>query len=319
MKAAIVRSYERDPEYGDFEETIAKNGEILVTVKAAALSRLVQSQASGKHYSSDGCFPFVPGVDGVGVLPDGQRVYFAFPTPPFGSMAERTMVPASLCVSLPDDLDDVTAAAAANPGMSSCAALMERAKLMKGESVLINGATGVSGRLAIQMAKHLGARRVIATGRNDASVAGLDALGADALIPLDQPADSLMRAFRTEIKNDGVDVVLDYLWGPSAESLIAAAAGHGSRDAEPRIRFVQIGSLSGGSITLPASSLRSSGLELMGSGLGSVSNQRLVNSVGEVLRAIIPKGFQISAEPVPLAQVARIWGTKTNERMVFTM
>ena len=87
-------------------------------------------------------------------------------------------------------------------------------------------------------------------------MAGLEALGADVLIPLDQPANSLTKAFRTEIKNDGVDVVLDYLWGPSAESLIAAAAGHGSRDAEPRIRFVQIGSLSGGTITLPAGSLR---------------------------------------------------------------
>jgi NADPH:quinone reductase-like Zn-dependent oxidoreductase len=216
MKAAIVRSYERSPEYGDFEEPIARTDEIPVTVKAAALSRLVQSQASGQHYSSDGRFPFVPGVDGVGVLPDGQRVYFAFPTAPFGSMAEKTVVPASLCVSLPDDLDDVTAAAI--PGMSSCAALMERAKLIKGESVLINGATGVSGRLAIQIAKHLGARRVIATGRNKASVAGLDALGADLLIPLDQPANMLTNAFRTEIKNDGVDVVLDYLWGPSARS-----------------------------------------------------------------------------------------------------
>jgi NADPH:quinone reductase-like Zn-dependent oxidoreductase len=319
MKAAVVRNYERVPEYGDFEEPIARTGEILVAVKAAALSRLVQSQASGQHYSSDGRFPFVPGGDGVGVLPDGQRVYFAFPTPPFGSMAERTVVPASLCVSLPDDLDDVTAAAAANPGMSSCAALMERAKLMKGESVLINGATGVSGRLAIQIAKHLGARRVLATGRNDASVAGLEDLGADVLIPLDQSADSLTRVFRTEFKNDGVDVVLDYLWGPSAECLMAAAAGHGSRDAEPRIRFVQIGSLSGGTITLPAASLRSSGLELMGSGLGSVSSERLVNSVGEVLRAIIPKGFKISAQPVPLAQVAGAWGSKTADRIVFTM
>ena len=319
MKAAIVRTYERVPEYGDFEEPLAKNDEVLVTVKAAALSRLVQSQASGQHYSSDGRFPFVPGGDGVGVLPDGQRVYFAFPTAPFGSMAERTVVPASLCVSLPDDLDDVTAAAAANPGMSSCAALMERAKLMKGESVLINGATGVSGRLAVQIAKHLGARRVIATGRNDASLAGLEALGADVLIPLDQPADALTRAFRTEFKNDSVEVVLDYLWGPSAECLMAAAAGHGSRDAEPRIRFVQIGSLSGGTITLPAASLRSSGLELMGSGLGSVSNERLVNAVGEVLRAIIPKGFKISAQPVPLVQVAGAWGSKTADRIVFTM
>jgi len=319
MKAAVVRCYERAPEYEDFEEPIAKNDEISITVKAAALSRLVQSQASGQHYSSDGRFPFVPGGDGVGVLPDGQRVYFAFPTPPFGSMAERTVVPASLCVSLPHDLDDVTAAAAANPGMSSYAALMERAKLMKGECVLINGATGVSGRLAIQIAKHLGARRVIATGRNDASVAGLGALGADVLIPLDQPANSLTKAFQKAIKNDGVDVVLDYLWGPSAESLIAAATGHGSRDAEPRIRFVQIGSLSGGTIALPAASLRSSGMELMGSGLGSVSNERLVNGVREVLGAIVPQGFQIRAQPVPLAQVARTWGSKTTDRIVFTM
>jgi hypothetical protein len=150
-------------------------------------------------------------------------------------------------------------------------------------------------------------------------VAGLDALGADVLIPLDQPADSLTRAFRTEFKNDGVEVVLDYLWGPSAECLMAAAAGHGSRDAEPRIRFVQIGSLSGGTITLPAASLRSSGLELMGSGLGSVSNERVVNSVGEVLRPIIPKGFKISAQPVPLAEVARAWGSRTADRIVFTM
>ena len=319
MKAAIVRSYERGPEYGDFEEPLAKTEEVVVTVKAAALSRLVQSQASGQHDSSDGRFPFVPGGDGVGVLPDGQRVYFAFPTPPFGSMAERTVVPASLCVSLPDELDDVTAAAAANPGMSSCAALMERAKLVQGESVLINGATGVADRLAIQIAKHLGARRVIATGRNNASLVGLDTLGADVLIPLAQPANALTMAFRTEIKNDGIDVILDYLWGPSAESLIAAAIGHGSRDAEPRIRFVQIGSLSGGKITLPAASLRSSGLELMGSGLGSVSNERLVNSVGEVMRAMVPKGFEVSAQPVPLAQVARTWASKTTDRIVFTM
>jgi NADPH:quinone reductase-like Zn-dependent oxidoreductase len=188
LSGAILRTAFRD-----FEEPIAKTDEILVTVKAAALSRLVQSQASGQHYSSDGRFPFVPGMDGVGVLPNGQRVYFAFPIAPFGSMAQRTVAPASLCVSLPDDLDDVTAAAAANPGMSSCAALMERAKLTKGESVLISGATGVSGRLAIQMAKHLGARRVIATGRNDASLAGLEGLSADVLIPLDQTPDAAVR------------------------------------------------------------------------------------------------------------------------------
>jgi NADPH:quinone reductase-like Zn-dependent oxidoreductase len=319
MKAAIVRSFDHPPEYGDFEDPVAGSGEVLITVKAAAMSRLVQAQASGQHYSSDNRFPFVPGVDGVGVLPDGKRVYFAFPAAPFGSMAERTAVPSSMCVSLPDDLDDVTAAAAANPGMSSCAALLERAKLVKGESVLINGATGVAGRLAIQIAKYLGAGRVIATGRNAASLQGLDALGADFLISLDQPADALTSAFRSEIKGAGVDVVLDYLWGPSAESLIAAAAGHGSGAAEPRIRFVQIGSVSARSITLQSGALRSSGLELMGSGLGSVSNQRLLNAIGVVMQAIVPQGFKISADPVPLAEVGTAWASQTADRIVFTM
>jgi NADPH:quinone reductase-like Zn-dependent oxidoreductase len=318
MKAAIIRSYQRGPEYGDFEEPLAKTGEVIVNVKAAALSRLVQAQASGQHYSSEGRFPFVPGTDGVGTLPDGQRVYFAFPSAPFGSMAERTAVLHSLCVPLPDDLDDVTAAAAANPGMSSCAALKERAKLVKGESVLTNGATGVSGRLAIQIAKYLGARRVIATGR-DEGLAGLEALGADALVSLNQPTESLTRVFRREIQEGGIDVILDYLWGTSAESLIAAAAGHGSGEAEPRIRFVQIGSLAGGTITLPAGALRNSGLELMGSGLGSVSSERLVMSIGEVLRAFVSRGFKISAEPVPLSQVGAAWGRTSSRRIVFTL
>jgi NADPH:quinone reductase-like Zn-dependent oxidoreductase len=203
--------------------------------------------------------------------------------------------------------------------MSSYAALMERARFVKGESVLINGATGVSGRLAIQIAKHFGARRVIATGRNQASVAGLDALGATELIPLDQPAESLTKAFRREIQEGGIDVILDYLWGPPAESLIAAAAGHGSPIGEPRIRFVQIGSLAGGTIALPGGALRSSGLELMGSGLGSVSNERLVACVGEVLQAFIPGGFKISAEPVPLSQAPAVWASPTAERIVFTV
>jgi len=319
MKAAIIRSYKEGVEYGDFEQPVAKTGEVIVKVKAAALSRLVRAQASGKHYSSEDRFPFVPGVDGVGTLADGRRVYFAFPSAPFGSMAEFTAVRDSVWVALPDDLDDVTAAAAANPGMSSYAALMERAKFVRGESVLVNGATGVSGRLAIQIAKHFGARRVIATGRNQASVAGLVALGADALIPLDQPAESLTRAFRKEIQEGGIDVILDYLWGPSAENLIAAAAGHGSPDGEPRIRFVQIGSLAGGTITLPGGALRSSGLELMGSGLGSVSNARLVVSIGEVLQAFIPGGFKVSADPVPLSQVAAVWESPTADRIVFTV
>ena len=95
-----------------------------------------------------------------------RRVYFVLPRAPYGSMAEQAVVPSAHCVPLPDELDDVTAAAIANPGMSSWAAYTERARLKAGETVLVNGATGTAGRLAVQIAKYLGARKVIATGRN---------------------------------------------------------------------------------------------------------------------------------------------------------
>jgi NADPH:quinone reductase-like Zn-dependent oxidoreductase len=234
-------------------------------------------------------------------------------------MAELTAVRSSQCVALPDDLDDVTAAGVANPGMSSWAALKERAKFVSGETVLINGATGVSGRLAIQIAKHLGAAVVIATGRNEASVEELPSLGADVTIALDQTPEQLTEVFRKVIKERGVNVILDYLWGASAERLIAAIGGHGSGNGEPRIRYVQIGSMAGPTITLPSSALRSSGLELLGSGLGSVSNEALVKSIGELMKAIVPGKLIIHTKPVPLTQVGSAWNGTTSDRVVFTM
>lgn len=87
MKAAIVRVFGRPPHYGDFAEPTPQPGETTVAVTATAVSQLVRSRASGAHYSADTALPFVPGVDGVGRTPDGRRVYFAFPRPPFGSMA----------------------------------------------------------------------------------------------------------------------------------------------------------------------------------------------------------------------------------------
>jgi NADPH:quinone reductase-like Zn-dependent oxidoreductase len=160
---------------------------------------------------------------------------------------------------------------------------------------------------------------VIATGRNEASVAELPSLGADSVIALDQSPERLTEIFRKEIRESGVDVILDYLWGASAESLIAAVAGHGSSNAEPRIRYVQIGSLSGQTITLSSGALRSSGLELLGSGLGSVSFEGLVKNIGEFMKAVVPGRLKIDAQAVPLTQVAEAWSSKTAERIVFTL
>lgn len=317
MKAAIVLGAGQAPVYGDFSEPLPSSGESRVTVTAAALSPVVKSRASGAHYSSSGQFPFVVGIDGVGRLDDGRRVYFILPKAPHGSMAERTVVSSAQCLALPDELDDVTAAAIANPGMSSWAAYMERAMLKAGETVLINGATGAAGRLAVQIAKHLGAKKVIATARNADALKSVAALGADVTIPLVADGAALESAFKEQFAA-GVDVVIDYLWGQSAERLLIGGAKAG-RHAAP-IRFVQIGSASGSEITLPGAVLRSSAIELMGSGIGSVPLDRFVHAVGELLLATIPGNFQIEARPVPLSDVEQAWRNDDGaRRTVFTL
>ncbi len=317
MKAATVQSLGSTPSYGTFDDPTPAQDEVVVAVSAAALSPLSKSQAGGSHYSSGSVFPFVPGVDGVGHLADGQRVYFGFPRSPYGSMAELVAVKSSYTIAVPNELDDVTAAAIANPGMSSWAALTRRAHFVAGETVLINGATGSAGQLAVRIAKYLGAKKIIATGRNQQALESLLIQGANTIITLDKTPEQLVAAFRDELEG-GVDVVLDYLWGSSAEQLIAAISGHGSSKPEPRIRFVQIGSISGANISLSSSALRSSGLELVGSGLGSVSLEQLVASIGEMLAAVIAGHLSIETESVPLSDVETAWNSDTQgRRLVF--
>lgn len=310
MKAAVVTQAGRTPVFGDFPEPVAQAGELSVTVSAAALSPLARARASGAHYSSGGAFPFVAGVDGVGRDETGRRVYVLLPRAPFGAMAERTVASADQCLELPDGLDDATAAAIANPGMSSWAALAERARLQAGETVLVNGATGASGALAVPIARHLGAGRVIATGRDAAALAALD---ADAAILLGEDADALERAFAERFA-EGVDVVLDYLWGPSARSLLAAAAkaAPGGRP----VRFVQIGGASAPEIAMPAAALRSAPLVMMGSGLGSLGLDRLIASVAGVFGAAQAAGFATPHRLVPLRDVEAAWG-EAGPRLVF--
>jgi NADPH:quinone reductase-like Zn-dependent oxidoreductase len=316
MQAAVVSGPGQAPVLSDFPAPVAAAGEVRVAVAAAAVSAVAKARASGRHYSAGGSFPFVAGIDGVGRRDDGRRVYFALPRPPFGSFAETAVVAAPFCVAVPEDLDDVTAAAIANPGMSSWAALTERARLRRGETVLVNGATGTSGRLAVQIARHLGAGRVVATGRDGAALAEVEALGADAIIRLGDDREALEASFRRECER-GVDVVVDYLWGASAESLLIAAAKAGS--AAP-LRFVQVGSVAGPDIVLPSAVLRAAAIELMGSGTGSVALPRLVAIAGELLGAVGPAKLKIACKPVPFADFDAAWPQDVgNRRTVFVM
>jgi NADPH:quinone reductase-like Zn-dependent oxidoreductase len=315
MKAALVLAFGQLPVYGDFPEPTPSEGENHITVTAASLSQITRGRAAGMHYSSTGNVPFVVGIDGVGRLDDGRRVYFLMPSTPFGSMAEQSVVHAEQCIALPDELDDVTAAAIANPGLSSWAALQERAKFQAGETVLVNGATGISGSLAVQISKYLGAKKVIATGRSTEALASLATKGADVTIPITPDEKMLGKAFMEQF-HEGVDVVLDYLWGPSMEQLLMAAARAGA-DGVP-IRCIQIGSTSADSISLPSPVLRSSAIQLMGSGMGSVPFHRLLKATEDVLQASVPGGFEIATTTFPLSEVTTAWSMETKRaRTVF--
>lgn len=323
MKAAIVKGPGVTPAYGDFEEPSAQTGQEIIAVKAAALTHLTKGRASGQHYSAGHDYPNVAGVDGVGRTADGRRVYFALPSPPFGAMAEKAPVRASHCVPVPDDLDDVLAAALANPGMSCWAAFAERAKLQRGETVLVNGATGAAGRLAVQIAKYMGAGRVIAAGRGRAALESLKSIGADDIIQFDldpsrpQAAAELEEAMKQQF-SAGVDVVIDYLWGQSAEIILMAAAEAG-REAVP-MRFVQVGAISGDSIRLPGAALRSSATVLMGSGINSVPLEGLLNAIHKVFEAARPANLQVHTKAVPLADVEKTWNADTGgDRVVFVI
>ena len=331
MRAALVTAFDAPPSFGSFAPPTPSASDVLIRVTASAVSPVVRMQASGALYAAGAPkFPFILGLDGVGRLVDepSSRVYFAFPSAPYGTLADTVAVPRSNIVAVPDGLSDVDAAALGNPAMASWTALTRRTQLKRGETVLVNGATGAAGRLAVQVAKHLGAGRVIATGRNQQRLEEARALGADELLLLDGSKEDMVGRFRAAIHSSpdgqgGVDVILDYLWGPSAEQLITACINAGSRSGQARrIRYVNIGSSSGPTATLPAVPFRSSRLELLGSGLGSDPDAEQLKSVGEALTAARDRGFKVDTRTARIEDIQHAWSAGAADkdlRLVLTL
>ncbi len=310
MKAAVVNSFGVAPEFGEFREPAAGDGETVVTVNAAPLSPIVKGLAAGRHYTSAATAGFVPGVDGVGTDPAGRRVYFLFPKAPFGSMGERSLVASDMLVPVPDQISDELAAAISTAGLASWVALTRRAKLQKGETVLVTGATGAAGRMGLQVARHLGAGKVIAVARDAAKLANIN---ADVKIASNDGADQALR----EAFDRGVDIVLDFVWGePASRILKAATSNRGARTGEPRLRYVQLGTVAGDEIPIRGDMLRSSGLELIGSGIGSVSVKELLTGAGELLTAATVAGFTPPFESVPVSKVTEAWGGDPDVRYI---
>jgi NADPH2:quinone reductase len=316
MQAAVVNVLGPAPKYQAFPDPVAGEGEVIIQVRAAGLHPIVKARASGKHYSSDGVVPVIPGVDGAGTLEDGSRVYFGFSRAPYGSMAERTVVRRSMCVPLPDGISDVQAAAIANPGMSAWVSLKERARFEAGQTVLIMGATGVAGQLATQVARQLGAKRVIGAGRN---LQAIDAASVDAVIALGAPEEAIRDAFSEEAAK-GIDVVIDYLWGRPTELLLEALARGFSASATRATRLVEVGESAGKTISLQGWTLRSIDLTILGSGFGSAKLEVILAAIPKLFALAAAGSLKIDPEPVPLAEVEDAWNrVEKGRRVVFTV
>ena len=312
MHAAVVRSFDHPPRYETAETPRARSEhELVVDVLAAGLHPRVRSSADGSHYTSSDELPLIPGIDGVGRTPEGDLLYFVLPDTTLGSMAERTVVDRRRSVPLPADSDVATIAAAMNPAMSSWIALRTRIAIEPGQRVLVLGATGNAGQMAVQIAKHLGAGHVIGAGRSAERLAALSDLGADVTVSLGD--DALGRAAAD------TDIVIDYLWGTPAEHAMAAIVTRRHDRGRP-LDWIQIGSVAGPDITLPSALLRAANVRIMGSGQGSVSTAAIIAELPALAAAITAGTLTVNAATVPLSQVETAWKAPTapGQRVVLT-
>jgi NADPH2:quinone reductase len=260
--------------------------------------------------------PAVAGIDGVGETERGL-VYFGQVRRPFGAIAELAPANATFTIPVTVEIDPAVAAAVPNAAMSTLLPLRHLVKLEPGESVMVLGATGFSGRMAIAIARHLGAGRVIAVGRN---AHALESTGADATVVLGDDETTL--AGYAAALGDGLpDVILDYLYGKPAELLFRALLMRGRLDDTWRPRYVQIGSMAGETVTVPASFLRATGMTITGSGWGSVSMADIVSTIPQAWELAASGVLEVPVERVPLAEAAEAWrrGDRDGRRLVITM
>jgi NADPH:quinone reductase-like Zn-dependent oxidoreductase len=305
MNAAVVTSFEEPPHYQQFDvPQPAGADEALVDVLAVGLHPRVRTGAAGTHYTSSGTLPMIPGIDGVGLRPDGTRLYFVAADDVIGTMAEKALVDARRSIELPDHANAAKVAAAMNPAMSSWVALRRRVPLEPGQSVLVLGATGNAGAMAVQLAKRLGARRVVGAGRDLDRLRALTAAGADDIVQLtdDQIAtgDALAAAAAE------VDIVIDYLWGKPAQQAITALLTARS-DRSRAMNWIQIGAVAGPTIELPSVALRSTNFRLQGSGQGAVSPETYLAELPSLVDEITTGAIAVKPNAMPLADVEAVW------------
>lgn len=313
MKAAIVTDFNEAPTYQEMALPAPAENETTIKVLAASVNQLVRAQANGTHYSSNHQLPMVPGVDGVGETANGQQVYFLARHTNLGALATQTVTDQRMLMPLTGQVDPAVIAATVNPALSSFMAIKLRLGLdsLAGKRVMIIGATGNAGQLAVTLSRELGAEQIIAVGRNADVLASLKKRGATQLIQLGNHDIEQQLAQISD-----VDIVLDYLWGDVATQFMLGILKL-RENRHQLLQWVQIGSLAGADINLPAAALRSTNLQLLGSGIGSLAPKKMLQAIPELMQLIETGVLRVSVTKYPLSTVHENWPTQTTQRIVF--
>ncbi|MEJ5050826.1 zinc-binding alcohol dehydrogenase family protein [Chryseobacterium culicis] len=312
MKAAVVFEKGSIPQYVDFPAPeIMNENEILVSVKAASIKNLDRARAGGNHYSTEnqGHQPTIIGTDGVGYLENGNKVYFFSKK---GTVAEKAVADKKMIIPIPEELDFSVAAALPNAVMGSAMALKFKAGIQKGNTVLINGATGITGRIAVQIAKLYNAGKVIVTGRNEESLQSLRELGADEVVSLKLADHDFKQKIKEIHEETPIDIVLDYIWGHSIEMILSAFKGDGTFS--HKTKLVTIGGMSGDTIQLSSQILRGTDIQISGSGLGSWTKEESAllfsEIIPEMFQAAIDGKIKMETQDVDIKNIETIWNAE---------
>jgi NADPH:quinone reductase-like Zn-dependent oxidoreductase len=305
MNAAVVTSFTEPPHYRPFEVPApCTASQELVDVLAVGLHPRVRTDAAGAHYTSTGTLPMIPGIDAVGRRPDGERVYFVAADDVLGTMADKALADPRRSIVLTAGADAAKIAAAMNPAMSSWVALRRRVPLQRGNSVLVLGATGNAGAMAVQVARLLGAGRVVGAGRDQGRLQALNSAGTDDIVQLTADSEATGKALAAAAAD--TDIVIDYLWGkPARQAIVALLTARSDR--ARALNWIQIGAVAGPTIELPSVALRSANLRLQGSGQGAVGPADYLAEMPSLIDAISSGAIAVKANTLPLADVAEAW------------
>jgi NADPH:quinone reductase-like Zn-dependent oxidoreductase len=297
MRAAVLHAHGAVPEVGEFRDPVAEPGAVVLDVLAGAVNPVDVRIASGAYPLERFQPPYVVGKEGVGRRADGSLVYFDMRVPPYGSFAERTLISDDHGYPVPSGLDPALAVCLGVSGLAAWLGLEWRGRLAAGETVLVLGASGVVGLIAVQAARLLGAGRVVAAARDAAALERAGSLGADALVPLE--GEELTAALVSASGGDGYDLVLDPLWGEPALAAMGAVKRFG--------RHVQLGQSAGAEVSVPSAAVRNKPIDLIGHTNFAASEERKAAAYERMAAHALAGELRVPIERLGLDDVPDAW------------